>query len=408
VIDRILIVGASQAGLQVAVSLRELGFTGSIALVGDETHAPYQRPPLSKAYLAGKATVETLSLRTPEFYTEHGIELLTGTRVTALDLDAGKATAERGEQLGFDQVALTTGAQVRRLKVPGADLAGVVYLRDLTDADHLAALMPAARSVVVVGGGFIGLEAAAVARAAGKDVTVVETAPRLIARAVAPLVSDFYREAHERRGTRILLDRSVASLTAADGRVTAANLDDGTTLAADLVVVGIGVDARTELAAAAGLTVDRGVVVDPHARTSDPRVVAAGDCTVLPHPAAPGQLIRLESVQNAVDQSRVAAATLLGQQAVYDAVPWFWSDQDDLKLQIAGLSMGYDHVVVRGDTEKERFSALYYRDRRLIAADSVNRAPDYMVVRRALAAGHTIPAELATNTDVSLKSLLRP
>ncbi|MCW2498425.1 MAG: pyridine nucleotide-disulfide oxidoreductase [Frankiales bacterium] len=402
----VVIVGACQAGAQTAVSLRELGYEGTVTLVGAEPSSPYARPPLSKAYLAGAATAESLSLRNASFYEAQRIDLVLGDRVVDVDLDGGCATTDSGRRLPFDRLALTTGARVMRLPVPGADLDGVLYLRDLADADRLAALLPAARSVVVVGGGFIGLEAAAVCRAKGKDVTVVEMLPRLVARAVAPEVSAFYQQAHERRGTRVCLGRTVTEIVGQEG-VSGVRLDDGSELPADLVLVGIGVRPRVELAEQMGLELRQGaVVVDQCARTSDPRVVAAGDCTLLPHPLDPGVMVRLESVQNAVDQAKAAAASLLGLEQPYCSVPWFWSDQDDLKLQIAGLSTGYEEVVVRGEPDSERFSALYYRAGRLIAIDCVNRTADYLFVRRLLGAGGTLPADLVSDADVPLKSLV--
>ena len=402
----VLVVGASQAGVQLAASLRELGHDGAITLVGAEPHLPYQRPPLSKAYLAGAATAESLALRNDAFYASHDIDLIRGDRVADVDLDSGKATTETGRTLSFDRLALTTGARVIRLPIPGADLPGVLYLRDLDDADMLAQVLPSARSVVVIGGGFIGLEAAAVCRNAGKDVTVVEMGARLAARAVAPVVSDFYRQAHERRGTAIRLGRTVTELLGDKGAVTAARLDDGSVLAADLVLVGVGVAPRIELAEQIGLEIrNRAIVVDRFAQTSDPRVVAAGDCTLLPHPRGGDDMVRLESVQNAVDQAKIAAATLLGEKKPYSTVPWFWSDQDTLKLKIAGLSTGYDDVVVRGDPGTEKFSVLYYRSGKLLALDSINQTADYLLVRRLLGAGGTVPAERAADVDIPLKSL---
>jgi 3-phenylpropionate/trans-cinnamate dioxygenase ferredoxin reductase subunit len=407
---KVLVVGACQAGLQVAASLRELGHTAPVTLVGAEPHLPYQRPPLSKAYLAGAATAESLALRNEGFFAAQDLTLLRGDRVTSLDLDAGTAGTAAGRTLDFDALALTTGARPRRLPVPGADLAGVLELRDLADADALAAALPAARRVVVVGGGFIGLEAAAVARDKGKDVTVVEATDRLMARAVAPVVSEFYRQAHERRGTVVLLGTGVVSVEGEAGRVRAVHLADGRVLPADVVLVGIGVAARTELAEQAGLVVEQGAIrVDELARTSDPRVVAAGDCTLLPSPKAPDVLVRLESVQNAVDQAKTAASTLVGREEPYRSLPWFWSEQSGLKLQIAGLSYGWDEVVVRGDPDTEAFSVLYFRDGRLLACDSINRPPEYMAVRRALARGPvTLSLKQAADISVPLKDALAP
>lgn len=403
----VLIVGASQAGVQVASSLREYGYDRPITIVGAETHAPYQRPPLSKVYLGGAAEAVSLELRAPEFYVDKRIDLIRAERVTEVRMSLGGGTArtDRGRQVAFDRLVLAVGARPRRLTVPGSDLDGVRYLRDLDDATRLRADLGPARDVVVIGGGFIGLEAAAVARAAGKRVTVVEAAPRLIARAVAPVVSDFYRRAHERRGVAVRLSASVVRVVGNDGRAVGVELADGTVLPADLVIVGIGVEPRTELAHQLGLHCDGGVVVDAYARTSRPFILAAGDCTVLPDPLTGVRRIRLESMQNAIAQARVAAATLLGRARRYADVPWFWSDQYDLKLQIAGVTEDYDQVVVRGDLDAEQFCALYYRDGQLLGANAVNATQEYMVVRKALATGVPLPAG-AVRDNVPLKEIL--
>ncbi len=406
-----VIVGASQAGLQLAVSLRELGDTGAITLVGAEPHPPYQRPPLSKEYLSGTADGSTLAFRAPSFYADQGIDLVCGERVEHLELlpdgsGAGRARTSGGRDLSFERLALTTGAEPRRLSVPGADLEGICYLRDLDDAMQLRSELGQARRVVVVGGGFVGLEAAAVARARGLEVTVVEALDRLIARAVAPVVSEFYKAAHERRGSTVLLGTGVEGFRGDGGRVSAVVLTDGRELPADLVMVGVGVIPRTELAEQLGLECDGGIVVDRYARTSCPAVVAAGDCTVLPHPVTGEGRVRLESVNNAVTQASTAAATLMGKLEVVPNVPWFWSNQGDLRLQIAGLSTGFDDFVVRGEPDSERFSVLYYRDGRLLAVDAVNAPGDYMVVRKALTQGASIPADRAADAATPLKQLL--
>ncbi|MBM9503357.1 NAD(P)/FAD-dependent oxidoreductase [Actinacidiphila acididurans] len=408
-----LIVGASQAGLQTAVSLRQWGDAGPITLVGAESLPPYQRPPLSKEFLAGSAGPADLALRTPAFYAEAGIELVCGERVTDVELSgpspgAGVAVTASGRRLAFDRLALTTGARPRRLALPGADLDGVCTLRDHDDAADLRQRLATADHVVVVGGGFVGLEAAAAARALGRpSVTVVEAAGRLMGRAVAPVVSEFYRAAHERRGTPVRLSAAVAAFEGDPrGRLTGVLLADGTRLPADLALVGVGAAPRTELAERLGLACDGGIVVDAHARTSDPAVVAAGDCTVRPDPLTGLGRLRLESVQNAVAQAQTAAATLLGRPVPPPAVPWFWSHQGDLTLQTAGLSAGHDGYVVRGDPAAESFSVLYYRDGRLLAADAVNRPADYMAVRRALTDGVTIDPDLARDTSTTLKSLV--
>lgn len=407
-----LIVGASQAGVQLATSLRGLGDDEPILLAGSEPRPPYQRPPLSKAYLSGKATAESLELRSPEWYAEKRVDLRLSTPIASITLDApsggaGEATTRDGEKLGFARLALTVGGRARRLRLPGADLDGVCYLRHLRNARELRERLALATDVIVLGGGFIGLEAAAAATGAGKDVTIIDIADRLLGRAVAPVVSEFYNHAHQRRGTRVLLRTSVTAIEASDdGRcVAGVRLADGRLLPADLVLIGIGLEPRTELAEQLGLEVDNGIVVDAYARTSNPAIVAAGDCTTLPHPLTGEGLMRIESVQNAIAQAQTAAASLLGRPSATRAVPWFWSDQADLKLQIAGLSHGYDQVVVRGAPPSERFSVLYYASDKLIAVDAINTPRDYMVARKVLGEGGTIPAGRAADASVPLKEL---
>lgn len=410
--DEVLIVGASQAGVQLAASLRDHGYAGAITLVGAEAQPPYQRPPLSKAFLSGTADLGSLELRAPAFYAEQRIELLPAERVTQLRLSAtgprgaGIAVTDRGNTLAFDRLALTVGARPRRLDLPGAELAGVCYLRNVDDAVRLRTYLTPARNVVVIGGGFIGLEAAAVARSQGKSVTLVEAAERLVPRSVAPMVSEFYRQAHRRRGTEIRLGTAVAEIHGEQGQVRAVRLTDGSLLPAELVVVGVGIVPRTELAEQLGLDCAGGIVVDEFARTSELSVVAAGDCTVAANPLTGEGRMRLESVPNAVGQARAAAATLLGELRPYHEVPWFWSDQYDLKLQIAGIATEYDQLVVRGDPDRESFSVLYYRGGDLLAINAVNRTADYLAVRKALSIGAPIPAHQAAVSEVPLKQLL--
>jgi 3-phenylpropionate/trans-cinnamate dioxygenase ferredoxin reductase component len=408
----VLIVGGGQAAMHLASSLRELGWQAAVTIVSEEPRAPYQRPPLSKAFLSGNADPATLEFRSAERYEDERITMLTGQRVTdvraATPGRPGAAVTEGGGRLEFGHLALATGARPRLLAVPGSDLSGVCYLRDVAHALELRARLAAAERVLVVGGGFIGLEAAAAATAQGKDVTVVEAADRLIGRVVAPVISEFYAAAHRRRGVRILLGTAVSRFAGtgpadAGGTVTGAHLSDGSFAPADLVVVGIGAEPRTELAEKLGLACAGGIVVDAYARTSDPAIVAAGDCAVTPHPAAAdGTLVRFESYGHATDHAKVAAATLAGRPAPYDAVPWFWSDQGPLKLQIAGLAAGFDQTVLRGEPGQERFSVLYYAGGRLLAVHAVNSPRDYLAVRRALAAGQDIPPELAADVGQPL------
>lgn len=407
--DDILIVGAGQAGLQIAVSLREGGYDGAVTIVGSEEFTPYQRPPLSKAFLHGEADVESLELRAADFYEENRITLVCGETVASIEFDGadGRAVTETGRELTFDGLALATGSEPRRLAIEGADLDGVLSLRDIRDAVDLKSRWDAAANVVVIGGGFIGLEVAAGATKDGKTVTVLEALDRLIARAVSPEMSEFLRAAHERRGTSVRLGARLSRLVGVDGRVTGVELEGGEVIPADIVMVGIGVVPRGALAEQLGLeTINGAVVVDEFAQTSRPGIVAAGDSVLLPHPLGGGTQVRLESVQNAVDQAKIAALTLLGQRVAYDAVPWFWSDQADLKLQIAGLSTGYDATVLRGDPDTEKFSILYYREGRLIAIDTVNHVHDYLSAKRALAAGQTVAPEAAADDSVALKTLV--
>ncbi len=415
-----LIVGACQAGVQLASVMRELGDTEPIILVGEENHRPYQRPPLSKGWLKGELEPDDVILRTREWFQGRGIELVTGDRVVTIHRGqdgAGTASTEGGRTIAFTRLALTTGAAVRRLPIAGTDYRGVHYLRDADDAISLEAAMrePGTRRVVVIGGGFIGLETAAVARGLGKTVTVLEAAPRLVGRVVAEETSAFYLGAHRRRGTEVVLNARIARIVGDDGSVaggrgavTGVEMEDGSVVPADLVVIGIGVVPRVELADQLGLDVDGGIVVDEACRASDGRTVAAGDCALMPNPYAlgVGGRIRLESVNNAFEQAKVAAATLLGRDAAYSSVPWFWSDQADLKLQIAGLSTGYDSVVVRGEPASEKFSILYYREGQLIAADCVNHPVEFMAVRHALGRGATVPPDAAADAGVPLKKLI--
>ena len=409
----VLIVGGGQAAVHLASALRDLGWQAAVTIVSEESYAPYQRPPLSKAFLSGNAQPTTLAFRSAEHYERDRITVLTGHRVTEVRAAApgqpGMAITENGERLEFGHLALATGARPRRLDVPGADLGGICYLRDAGHALELRERLAAAERVLVVGGGFIGLEAAATATAKGKTVTVVEAADRLIGRVVAPVISDFYAAAHRRRGVRVLLGTAVSRFEGrgpanTGGAVTGAHLSDGGFVPADLVIIGIGAEPRTELAERLGLACAGGIVVDAFARTSDAAIVAAGDCAVTPHPAAAdGSLVRFESFGHAIDHAKVAAATLAGTPAEYDAVPWFWSDQGTLKLQIAGLSGGFDQTVLRGDPDQDRFSVLYYRDGRLLAVHAVNLPRDYLAVRRALAAGQEIPPETAIDADQPLR-----
>jgi 3-phenylpropionate/trans-cinnamate dioxygenase ferredoxin reductase component len=390
----VVVVGSGQAGFQTAASLRGAGFDGRVVLVGDEPGLPYQRPPLSKAFLSGKAGHEALWFRPRAFFDKHSIDLRDGDGVTAIDRATSTVHLASGAAEHYDHLVLATGARARTLRAPGADLAGVVALRTLAHAEHLAERLATVRHAVVVGGGFIGLEFAAVASELGVEVTVLEALPRLMARAVSSEISDFYTRAHEDWGVRIRLSNGVTALAGDErGHVREVVTSDGTRLAADLVVVGVGVEPNADLAAGAGLAVDNGIVVDEHLLTGDPRISAVGDCANFPSQFT-GSPIRLESVQNAADQARCVAARLTGDPAPYTSVPWFWSDQRDLKLQMVGLNSGHDQVVIRGDVDQRKFSAFCFRHGRLLGVESVNRPADHMAARKLLAATPDLIADL--------------
>jgi len=402
--DPIIIVGASQAGVQIAESLRQDGYDGPVALIGDEPHPPYQRPPLSKALLTGETTEDRLVLRGPELLAKKNVELLTNARVTAIDRAGRRVALADGRSLAYRGLALTTGGRPRTLPIPGADLDGVVTLRTIEDSRRIAAGIAQARSVAVVGGGFIGLEIAAAARKAGKPVVVFEALERLLARSSAPFVSEFFLDVHRAHGVDVRLATAVAAIEG-KGRAEAVVTADGRAHPADLVVVGVGLVPNGELAQESGLACDRGIIVDDCSRTADPAVVAAGDCTA--RRLADGTLLRLESVQNAIEQGKSAAAALIGKERPFTAAPWFWSDQFDVRLQMAGLTAGHDQVVVRGDRAARRFSVCYFRGDKLIALDSVNRSPDHGAARRLLDRGLSPSVAQAADESFALMSLLK-
>jgi 3-phenylpropionate/trans-cinnamate dioxygenase ferredoxin reductase subunit len=404
----IVIVGAGQAGVMTAEALRTGGFQGPITVLGDEPHGPYHRPPLSKAWMAGEIEAAQLVMRAPEMLARKNITLRTSVTVKAIDRSAQTVMLGDGSALPYTGLVLATGSTPRALPLPGGDAPGVLALRTRDDAsaiaDRLAACIEQQRPVVIIGGGFIGLEVAATARKKGLAVTVLEAAPRLLGRVLAPVLSDWYAELHRGHGVQLVLGAQVAGIEADAQGVTGAKLADGSVMPAGLVVVGIGVSANDQLAQAAGLECERGIVVDACGRTSDPLIVAAGDCTA--RRLADGNLLRLESVQNATEQGKSAAAALLGQERPFTATPWFWSDQYDKKLQMAGLSMGADGWAVRGDMAAGSFTVYHFKGDRLIAADSVNASKDHLLVRKLLDAGVSPTREQAGDVAFDLASLL--
>ena len=390
--SRIVIVGAGQAAVQAIDTLRRKGFTGSIALVGDEDSWPYQRPPLSKKYLAGALAVERLLIRPPHFYAEHAVEAQLGRRVAEIERSAQRIRLDDGAILAYDELVLATGSRPRALAVPGAELAGVHFLRTVRDVEAIRSDLKDARRLVIVGGGYIGLEVAATCCELGIETTVLEMADRAMNRVTCAAVSAFFQAEHARHGVNILCNKRVRAIAGASARVRTVVCDDGTEYPADFVIVGVGVAPVDELASAAGLACANGISVDEFCRTSDPRILAAGDCTIHPSPHYE-RLLRLESVDNAFEQGASAALSILGTPVKHDKVPWFWSDQFDLKLIIVGLNHGYDTLVMRGSATARSFSACYLLSGELIAIDTVNNAKDQMAARK------LIPARARPNLD---------
>jgi 3-phenylpropionate/trans-cinnamate dioxygenase ferredoxin reductase subunit len=399
------IIGAGQGGYQAAASLRDAGYGEPVILIGDEPDAPYQRPPLSKAYPLGETTAERLMLRPLNYFDKHSIDLRTNERVTAIDRQARAVRLASGGSIAYDHLVLATGARNRLLPVPGADLDGVLYLRTREDADRIQQRFEAAQSVVVAGAGFIGLELAAVASKRGKRVTVVEPLARCMSRAVSPTMSQFFAEAHTGWGVDLRLNTRLAAIEGNGGGVTGVMTVEGDSIAADLVLVGIGIEPCADLARDAGLAVDNGIAVDSYLLTSDPAISAVGDCASFPD-AQSGRRIRLESVQNAIDQGRCVARRIAGHAESYSALPWFWSDQRDLKLQMVGLTAGCDRMVVRGDPASRAFSVFCFRGETLAGIESVNKPADHMFGRRLLGAGQSIAPEDAGDRSFDLKARL--
>ena len=399
-----VIVGAGQAGGETAAELRKLGFDGRIIIVGEESHVPYKRPPLSKAYLAGTVTDEGLYVMQTANLEKNRIEFRGNLRVEKIDRANKQLKLSDGSTLAYDKLALTTGGRARMLTTPGADRPNVFGLRTIADVKNIRELCKPGQKVAIVGGGFIGLEVAAVAIKLGLKVTVLEGLPRVLARVTVPEISTFFERIHREAGVDL---RTGVQITAFEGspNVTHVLLGDGTRIETDLVIAGIGINPNSELAQEAGLAVDNGITVDEFTHTSDPDIVAAGDCTNHPSEFL-GRRVRLESVQNAMEQARAAARAMFGKPESYKMVPWFWSDQYDLKLQMVGISTGADTVVIRGDLNGRNFAAFHLKEGRLIAADTVSRPQDFMLAKKMVATGIALdPAQLA-DESVPLKTLL--
>lgn len=396
-----VIVGAGHAAGEAAASLRREGYDGEIVIIGDEPHIPYQRPPLSKQYLAGEHGLERVHLRPASAYEDRHITVKTGTRVEAIDTAAKTVTADSGERIGYHRLLLTTGARPRRLIVPGHDLRGIHYLRGIDDVDGIRADMAPGKKLVVIGGGYIGLEVAAVAVKHGLDVRVLEMERRILQRVTTERMSAYYHQLHQSRGVHVQTGAAVTAFKGS-GRVEGVLCGDDE-IPADIVIVGIGVIPNVELARDAGIDCDNGILVDDHCRTSAGDVFAAGDCTNHPNPLL-GRRLRLESVPNATEQARVATANMCGGDRTYASIPWFWSDQYELKLQMVGLSADGDTEVVRGSMADDRFSVFYLRDGAVVAVDAVNGPREFIVCKRLI--GRQVDPRMLADPDTDLKTLV--
>ncbi len=402
----IVIVGAGHGGAQAAITLRQLGHQGSIAIIGDEAELPYERPPLSKEYLAGDKPFERILIRPGSFWADREIALLLGSRVTAIDPEAQHVSTGDGRGIGYGDLIWAAGGAARRLSCEGHDAAGIHTVRSRADVDRMIGELPGVSRVVVIGGGYIGLEAAAVLTKLGKQVTVVEALDRVLARVAGETLSRFFEAEHRAHGVDVRLGASVEAIISDEGRAKGVRLTDGTMLPAEMIVVGIGIVPSVESLKASGAAGENGVRVDPQCRTSLANIYAIGDCAAHTSGFARGREIRLESVQNAHDQAGVAAKTILGQAAHYDALPWFWSNQYDLKLQTAGLSTDHDLAITRGDPASRSFSIVYLRSGQVIALDCVNAVKDYVAGRMLVTQGCRADPAVLANPDMPLKDLI--
>ncbi|WP_394999689.1 NAD(P)/FAD-dependent oxidoreductase [Sphingomonas sp.] len=404
----ILIVGAGHGGAQAAIALRQRGFAGTLAIVGEEPELPYERPPLSKDYLAGDKPFERIMIRPAAYWAEREVAMLTGMRVNAVDAAAHRVTLSGGETIDYGKLIWATGGHPRRLALSGHDLVGVHGVRSREDVDRMIGELATTTEVVVIGGGYIGLEAAAVLTKLGKHVTVLEALDRVLARVAGEPLSRFYEAEHRAHGVDVRLGCTVECIEETDGRATGVRLATGEVLPAQMVIVGIGIIPAVEPLIAAGAAGGNGVAVDEHCRTSLPDIYAIGDCAAHSNAFADGATIRLESVQNANDQATLVAKAITGEPEAYKAVPWFWSNQYDLRLQTVGLSIGHDDAVVRGDIASRSFSIVYLRQGRVIALDCVNAVKDYVQGRALVVAGAKVDPERLADASVPLKELLAP
>ncbi|WP_287421275.1 FAD-dependent oxidoreductase [Reinekea sp.] len=396
-----VIVGAGQGAGQAAASFRQEGYEGEIIILGDEAFPPYQRPPLSKQYLSGELPLERVFVRPEKFYVDRNIDLRTNTRVAKIDTSGKTVTTADGDTIAYEKLMIATGSRPRKLSIQGSDLPGIHYLRTISDVDGISAAMKTAKKVVIVGGGYIGLEVASVAVTNGLDVTVLEMEERILQRVTTPEMSAFYHQLHTGRGLKILTNTAVSGFSG-DGHVQQVLCGDSS-IDADLVIVGIGIIANVELAQEAGIDCDNGILVDDHCQTSVPDVYAIGDCTNHPNPIL-GRRLRLESVPNALEQARVAAANMCGKEKVYAAVPWFWSDQYELKLQMVGFSSDGDSQVIRGDMSKNEFAVFYLKAGAIVAVDAVNSPREFMICKQLY--GKPVDVVKLADPETDLKALI--
>jgi 3-phenylpropionate/trans-cinnamate dioxygenase ferredoxin reductase subunit len=400
----VLIVGSGHGGVQTAAALRQLDFAGSVGIVTAETDPPYERPPLSKDYLAGEKPFEQILFHQPQFWEDKRITLIGGQEIRRVDAEHHRIASD-SEEFGFGSLVWAAGGQPRRLTCDGSDLEGLHTIRSRQDVDRLRSELLGANQIVVIGGGYIGLEAAAVLAAAGKQVTIMEALDRPLSRVAAAPISDFFVREHQRHGVKFLLDTVVSCIEGVSGRVARVLLRDGSAIAADCVIVGIGIEPAVDPLLAAGAEGSNGVLVDEHCRTSLTNIFAVGDCALHRNSFGPEEPVRIESVQNATDQAMTVARFIAGQPQPYHATPWFWSHQYEVKLQTVGLNAGYDDFLVRGDASSERFSVLYFRQGALVALDCVNMVKDYVQGRKLIEAKSSYDRSALQDASVPLKSL---
>jgi 3-phenylpropionate/trans-cinnamate dioxygenase ferredoxin reductase component len=400
-----VVIGASHAAAGFVTGLRQDGWEGRIQVIGEEPLIPYHRPPLSKAILAGEKTIEESYIRPDEVYKKANVEFMLGTRADAINTENKEVILTDGAKVSFDKLALTVGSRVRKVTMPGDDLEGIYYLRDYNDVQKIKKKIKSGGNAVIIGGGYIGLEAAAVLNKLGMKVTVLEMMSRVLERVTSPEISEFYTRVHTEEGVNIICELGATGFEG-NGTVERVICNDGSSFDADLVIIGIGIIPNCEIAEQAGLKVENGIVVDEYARTSNPDIVAAGDCTYH-YNKIYDRWIRLESVQNASDQARVAASTVAGKEKAYNALPWFWSDQYDVKLQIAGLSQGYQDIIVRGDRNSSRsFAVFYLKDDLVIAVDAINKAPEFMMGKRLISDKLKINKDKLSDENVHMKEVV--